>query len=159
LQDSAVIFFDCKTRDCKSLLPRYSFEGLLIQIVIMVSKRTYTTSMVQFYIFSLIIDSVSCPDTWNQEPANPIHHHQDRHLKRLFAATCRCPSRRPPAGRGRRWGRGSGCDAATRGCGWGWRGACLGIASHRRRRRCPRVAKGEPVALAGEARARAPRDE
>ncbi len=44
--------------------------------------------MVQFYIFSLIIDSVSCPDIWNQEPANPIHHHQDSHLKRLFAATC-----------------------------------------------------------------------
>jgi hypothetical protein len=39
--------------------------------------------MVQFYIFSLIINSVSCPDIWNQEPANPIHHHQDRHLKRL----------------------------------------------------------------------------
>jgi len=114
--------------------------------------------MVQFYFFSLIIDSVSCPDIWNQEPANPIHHHQDRHLKRLFAATCRRPSRRR-AGRGRRWGRGSGCDAATCGCGWGWRGASLGIASRRRRRRCPRVAKGEPVALAGEARARAPRHE
>ncbi len=38
----------------------------------MVSKRTYTTSMVQFYIFSLIINSVSCPYIWNQEPANPF---------------------------------------------------------------------------------------
>ena len=37
--------------------------------------------MVQFYIFSLIIDSVSCPDIWHQEPANPVHHHQDSHLK------------------------------------------------------------------------------
>jgi hypothetical protein len=60
----------------------------MIQIVIMVSKRTYTTGMVQFYIFSLIIDLVSCPDIWSQEPANPVHHHQDSQLKRRFAATC-----------------------------------------------------------------------
>jgi hypothetical protein len=44
---------------------------------------------VQFYIFSLIIiDSVSCRDIWNQEPANSVHHHQDSRLKRRFAATC-----------------------------------------------------------------------
>ena len=45
--------------------------------------------MVQFYIFSLIIDFVSCLDIWNQELANPIHHHQDRHLKRRFAGQSR----------------------------------------------------------------------
>ena len=56
--------------------------------------------MVQFYILSLIIDSVSCPDIWNQEPANPVNHHQDRHFKRRFAGQSRSspprPSPKPP---------------------------------------------------------------
>ena len=81
------------------------------------------------------IESVSCPDIWNQEPANPVNHHQDRHLKRRFAGQSRSspprpspkpqlrrhmltsllpPPRRPRAGPG-----GLGCDAATRGCGRG----------------------------------------
>jgi hypothetical protein len=61
--------------------------------------------MVQFYIVTLIIDSVSCPTSGikNQlipfittktvtsnaaSPDNPVHHHQDRHLKRRFTSTC-----------------------------------------------------------------------
>ena len=52
--------------------------------------------MVQFYIFSLIIDSVSCPNIWNQEPANPIHHHQDRHLRRLSPQSQHVVAKRPP---------------------------------------------------------------
>ena len=51
--------------------------------------------MVQFYIFSLIIDFVSCLDIWNQELANPIHHHQDSHLKRSFAGQSRSSPPRP----------------------------------------------------------------
>jgi len=99
--------------------------------------------MVQFYIFSLIIDSVSCPDIWKTGTKN-------RPTPFITTKTVTSNASSPPhvdvppaaPGRGRRWGRGSGCDAATRGWGWGWRGACLGIASSRRRRRCPRVAKG-----------------
>ena len=107
--------------------------------------------MVQFYIYSLIIDFVSCLDIWNQEPANPIHHHQDRHLKRHFAGQSRSSpptllrspqtplcshmltSLLPPPRRQRAGQRVSGCDAASRSCGCGWPGACRGIASRRRR--------------------------
>ena len=60
--------------------------------------------MVQFYIVTLIIDSVSCPTSGikNQlipfittktvtsnaaSPDNPVHHHQDRHLTGPNAAS------------------------------------------------------------------------
>ena len=33
----------------------------MIRIIIGMSKRTYTTGLVQFYKVTLIIDSVSCP--------------------------------------------------------------------------------------------------